>query len=116
MAPVSVILHSMGIRMLRYLDDWLIQASSKEECLQARETVLSLCQELGIIINLEKSQLVPTQVATYLGLVIDATTLRASSTHTRIANLHSPIEEFLSSEQQPAALWRRLLGHLSSLT
>ena len=84
MAPVSVILHSMGIRMLRYLDDWLIQASSKEECLQARETVLSLCQELGIIINLEKSQLVPTQVATYLGLVIDATTLRASPTQTRM--------------------------------
>ena len=26
MAPVAVILHSMGVRMRRYLDDWLIQA------------------------------------------------------------------------------------------
>ena len=26
------------------------------------------------------------------------------------------IEEFLSSPDPPAALWRRLLGHLSSLT
>ena len=29
MAPVSAILHSMGIRMRRYLDDWLVQSSSR---------------------------------------------------------------------------------------
>ena len=30
MAPVSAILHRHGVRMLRYLDDWLILASSKD--------------------------------------------------------------------------------------
>ena len=30
MAPVSAILHSLGIRMRRYLDDWLVQSSSRE--------------------------------------------------------------------------------------
>ena len=29
MAPVSAILHSLGIRMRRYLDDWLVQSSSR---------------------------------------------------------------------------------------
>ena len=29
MAPVSTILHSLGIRMRRYLDDWLVQSSSQ---------------------------------------------------------------------------------------
>ena len=29
MAPVSAILHHLGIRMCRYLDDWLIQAPSR---------------------------------------------------------------------------------------
>ena len=29
MAPVSAILYSMGIRMRRYLDDWLVQSSSR---------------------------------------------------------------------------------------
>ena len=29
MAPVSAILHSLGIRMRRYLDDWLVQSSSQ---------------------------------------------------------------------------------------
>ena len=40
MAPVSAILHSMGIRMRRYLDDWLVQSSSRESLLRDLQTVL----------------------------------------------------------------------------
>ena len=60
MAPVSVLLHRLGVRMCRYLDDWLILAASRPLVLQALETVLHLCQELGILVNWEKSQLVPS--------------------------------------------------------
>ena len=35
MAPVSTLLHQSGIRLRRYLDDWLIQASSREQVLLA---------------------------------------------------------------------------------
>ena len=34
MAPVSAILHSLGIRMCRYLDAWLVQSSSQESLLE----------------------------------------------------------------------------------
>ena len=40
MAPVSAFLHRIGIRLRRYLDDCLIQASSREQVLLALETVL----------------------------------------------------------------------------
>ena len=33
MAPVSAILHRMGVRLRRYLDAWLLQASSREQVL-----------------------------------------------------------------------------------
>ena len=52
MAPVSVVLHSLGIRMRRYLD-WLVQESSREALLRNLGVVLSLCRELGIVVNLE---------------------------------------------------------------
>ena len=55
MAPVSAILHRHGVRMLRYLDDWLILASSKIACIQSRDRLLSVCTELGIQVNLTKS-------------------------------------------------------------
>ena len=115
MAPISAILHSMGVRLLRYLDDWLVLASSKEECLRARELVMNLCRELGIVINMEKSSLTPSQEIIYLGMIINSQILRASPTVERQRNLISIIEEFLSSGSQPAFLWQKILGHLSSL-
>ena len=51
MAQVSTFLYHASIHIRRYLDDWLIQASSGSLVLQALETVLRLCQSLGIVVN-----------------------------------------------------------------
>ena len=115
MAPVSAILHRHGVRMLRYLDDWLILASSEIACLQSRDRLLAVCTELGIQVNLTKSSLVPSQSIVYLGMEILSLPFIARPTPTRADNLIRLIEEFLSTPSPPAFLWRRLLGHLSSL-
>ena len=115
MAPVSAILHSMGIRMRRYLDDWLVQSCSRESLLRDLQTVLQLCHELGIVVNPQKSNLVPSQVVQYLGVVIDSTSFRASPSQERISRLQSTAAEFQSSASPPASLWVSLLGVLSSL-
>ena len=116
MAPISTILHRYGIRMLRYLDDWLILAESRTTCLQARDRLLQVCEDLGLQVNFRKSSLILSQDMTYLGMQIQSVRFFAKPTATRVENLLKIIEEFLSSPAPPAALWRRLLGHLSSLT
>ena len=116
MAPVSAILHKYGVRMLRYLDDWLILASSELACLQSRDRLLTVCTELGIQVNLTKSSLVPTQSLVYLSMEIRSLPFIARPTPARVSNLLCLIEEFLSTLSPPAFLWCRLLGHLSSLT
>ena len=115
MAPVSAILHSMGIRMRRYLDDWLVQSASCESLVQDLQTVLHLCHELGIVVNPQKSNLVPSQVVQYLGVIIDAQSFRASPSPERVSRLLSTAGEFQSSASPPASLWLSLLGILSSL-
>ena len=52
----------------------------------------------------------------YLGIDISSPFLTASPTEKRQATLQSITAEFLSSPEQPASIWRILLGHLSSLT
>ena len=47
LAPVSAILHSMGFRIRRYLDDWLVQSTSRESLLGDLQTVPQLRHELG---------------------------------------------------------------------
>ena len=94
MAPISAILHSMGIRMRRYLDDWLVQSSSRESLLRDLQTVLELCHELGVVINREKSHLVPSQVVQYLGVVINSQSFVASPSPDRISRLQLTAGEF----------------------
>ena len=115
MAPVSAFLHQSGIRLRRYLDDWLIQASSREQVLLALESVLLLCQSLGIVVNWEKSQLIPSQRVEYLGVLLDSVSFRASPVLKRVEKLLSIGEEFLSCERQPVSSWLELLGVLASL-
>ena len=70
-AAVSAWAHSNGIRLLHYLDDWLVLSSSEREAKQAVQSHLSLCRTLGIVINEKKSDPVPSQTAKYLGMTID---------------------------------------------
>ena len=104
MATVSAILHRYGVRMLRYLDDWLILASTELTCLQSRDRLLSICTELGIQVNLTKSSLVPTQSLVYLGMEIRSLPFIARPTPVRVNNLLRLIEEFLSTPSPPAFL------------
>ena len=113
MAPVSAILHSLVIRMRRYLDDWLVQSSSQESLLEDLPTVLRLCHELGIVIHPRKSNLIPSQVVQYLWVVIDSTSFRASPSVERISRLRSTAAVFLSCASPTASLWLSLLGVLS---
>ena len=115
LAPLAKILHLAGFRILLYLDDWLVIARSREGVLRAKTFVLNLALELGILINHEKSCLVPTQVIEYLGMEIDSLRFWVSPTTKRTDSALSTLREFLSSVEKPARSWQSLLGFLSSL-
>ena len=101
--------------MRRYLDDWLVQSPSRGSLLGDLQTVLQLCHELGVAVNPQQSNLVPSQVVLYLGVVIDSASFRASPSAERISRLQSTAAVFQSCASPNAGLWLSLLGVLSSL-
>ena len=86
-----------------------------EQVLLALETVLQLCGTLGIVVNWEKSQLIPTQRMVYLGVVLDSISFRASPALERVEKLLSIGDVFLSCVRQPVSSWLELLGVLLSM-
>ena len=101
MVPVSAMLHRWGIQMFRYLDDWLVLASSRTDALWVRDEVLSLCRDLGIVINLPKSRLVPTQSAPIWECTVHGVSnLRAFPSQERVSALLTQMEGFLSCKRQ----------------
>ena len=96
MAPVSAILHSLGIRIRRYLDTWLVQSSSRESLLEVLLPVIRLCPVFGIVIHHRYSNLIPSQVVQCLWVVFDSTSFRTSPSVERISRRQSVTAVFVS--------------------
>ena len=114
-AAVSAWAHARGIRLLRYLDDWLFLSSSEKKAKESIRELLSLCHTLGIVINEKKSDLVPSQSAKYLGMTIDTGAGKVFPSLARVEKFLTVAERFCSMQSPPAQLWQVILGHLASL-
>ncbi|KAL0164598.1 hypothetical protein M9458_040351, partial [Cirrhinus mrigala] len=82
-------LRLQGIRILNYIDDWLILAQSEMVAVRHRDVVLAHMKELGLRLNAKKSVLSPLQRTTYLGVVWDSTTMQARLSPARIEKLYA---------------------------
>ena len=114
-AVVSAWAHSRGIRLLRYLDDWLVHSSSERETKQAVQSLLSLCHTLGIVINEKKSDLMPSQTAKYLGMTIDTEAGKDFPSLAQVEKFLTVAESFCNMDAPPAQLWQVILCHLALL-
>ena len=74
--PVTGILRKMGIRIIVYLDDMLIMNSTLEGARKDIMILKSILENLGFLINMEKSIFVPVQIFEFLGIIVDSTTMR----------------------------------------
>ena len=109
-AAVSAWAHSRGIRLLRYLDDWLILSSSEAKTRRHVKQLLTLCRSLGIVINMEKYDLSPSRSVEYLGMIIDTVSARAFPTETRIQKFLSLAKKFLSQPSPPSPTMAGVIG------
>ena len=98
-----------------YFDNWLLNPGTHQEALEQTSWLKSLCRRLGLVINLEKSDLIPSQVATYLGIELDTIVGQARPSHKRVTNWLSIAEGFTAQQSPPAVQWLKVLGHLVSL-
>ena len=65
-----------GIRIHQYLDDWLLRVPCRATCLHHTQILLALCQELGWVVNMKKSELIPQQVFNFVSYQFDLLTGR----------------------------------------
>ena len=91
-----------GIRIHQYLDDWLVRARSHQVCLQHTQTLVKMCQDLGWLVNLEKSEEEPKQVFNFVGYQFDLRSGRVRPTPDRWQNLQEKLQSLLVLPACPA--------------
>jgi len=67
LAPVIALLRKHGIQIYAYLDDILLAADSYQVALEGVQLALKYLTQAGFILNIKKSDLVPTQDLVYIG-------------------------------------------------
>ena len=103
-----------GIRIHQYLDDWLVTASTHDTCLQHTQTLVTLCQDLGWLVNREKSELVPKQVFNFVGYQFDQKEGRVRPTEDRWQTLTDKIRSIMSDLVCPVRQFMSLIGLLTA--
>ncbi len=107
-------LRQMGIRILNYLDDWLILAQSEVELLSHRTLILSHLERLGLRVNFAKSALSPSQRISFLGTVLDSAHMRAVIAPERALAIQKLAATFKSDTARPLKVFQRMLGLMAA--
>ncbi|KAK3267043.1 hypothetical protein CYMTET_24372 [Cymbomonas tetramitiformis] len=84
-----------GMRVLPYMDDFLVLVDSQREGFLRREKVQLVLHRLGLRRNEKKGQWEPTQVVEHLGLEVDLKLGQFRVTERRVHKIHTKAKEIL---------------------
>jgi hypothetical protein len=93
-----------GLRILTYIDDWLIIAKSKEKHITS----------LGFKVNASKNNLTPSQNVIFLGLVLNSISMRARLSQGRVRSLMDCLSQFREGARVQYRTCLRLQGLMAS--
>ncbi len=103
-----------GIRILNYLDDWLVLAQSEAKSLSHRALLLSHLECLGLRVNFAKSPLSPSQRVSFLGTVFDSIQMRAVVTTECALAIQQLAASFKACASLPLKMFQKLLGLMAA--
>ena len=97
--PVFNVLRQKGYLSSSYIDDCYLQGASYGECYDNVQETVMLLRELGFPIHNEKSVLIPSQVLTFLGFVLNSITMTVQLTDSRKEKLKNACLNLVNREK-----------------
>ena len=95
-----------------YLDDFLIVANSKDECITAMNVLINLLRKLGFAINWSKVA-GPSKSIIFLGINFDSVNFQLTLPDNKVSETLSLLQEFLNKRRASKRQLQRLAGKLN---
>ncbi len=107
-------LRLQGIRILNYIDNWLILAHSEQMGVGHRDIVLAHMKEFGVKNKCQEKCAFSLQRTTYLGMVWDLTTMQARLSPARIESILTAVRRVREGLSFTVKQFQRLLGLMAA--
>ena len=114
MEVIAAQLRQRALSLFPYLDGWLIRRLICNRLISHTKYCLQTVQNLGFIPNLKKSDLIPAQKFTFIGMEFLTQQNIVRVPAERVDTLILTIKTFLSQTQVSARTFLSLLGKLSA--
>ena len=88
--PIGHLAHVHAVCLLQYLDDWIVRYTDKLLFQQQAKWLLGVLRRVGLMLNAQKSQLVPTQPLIHVGVEY----------HLDVGLIFPPMDRILRIEQK----------------
>ena len=108
-------IRTQGIRFHAYLDDWLCLASLRSQSQHQTLFVLQQARQLGFKVNDAKSDLVPSQDFSFLGMEFSTTQMIVKPSAARTTKLWNLLSDLENAQSSSARTILSLLGIMESL-
>lgn len=108
-------LQQQGHHVIIYMDDILVLGKDRDTCRRSLQALRALLQDLGAVINEDKSSLTPTQRLDYLGFTLDSAEMRIWAPAKKMTNMYKALKAFQRKSKASARDAASLLGKLTSM-
>ena len=112
----GILAHTHAICLLQYLDDWILRNTDKSLLVQQTSWLLRIMRRVGLVLNVQKSQLAPTQRLIHIGVEYWLDVGLMFPPMDRVHKIESGVSLLLSVQVTTAYFWLSLLGRMSSAT
>ena len=112
--PIRVFLQLRGICIPMYLDDFLMFGNNSDRLLEQLAFTRRLLHQLGWLVNVEKSDLIPVQRLQFIGGVFDTLQEKLFVPEERFSAFLPLLRQALSLAPLSLRRWQVLLGHLTA--
>ena len=112
--PVSSLLGRLAIKCVMYIDDILVMHKEKETLINQAAFIIKLLTWLGFIINVEKSNVVPSQQTVFLGMHLDSTNMMISLPERKVNNIVHLCKTYTENPFLDARKLAKLIGKLQA--
>ena len=112
--PVFSLLRQQGHISVACIDDSWLMADNFAQCTKNVIDTISLLDKVGFVIHPEKSVLLPTQIITFLGFVLNSILMQVSLTPERAQKLKDACENLLATASPSIRDVAHVLGLMTS--